>query len=85
MGGGFGWGMRLSGFGASKKRRLSASGQKTTVISERAGWGCRQDVAPGGVGSIPHNDSMVTTSRRKYSVIYNIIIYSVQQVTHTET
>jgi hypothetical protein len=27
MGGGFGWGMRLSGFGASKKRRLSASQQ----------------------------------------------------------
>jgi hypothetical protein len=26
--------------------------QKTTVISERAGWGCRRGVAPGGVGSI---------------------------------
>jgi hypothetical protein len=38
-GGGFGWGMKLSGFGASKM----------TVESEQTG-GCRWGVAKGGVG-----------------------------------
>jgi hypothetical protein len=39
MGGGFGWGIKLSGFGASKKRRLSASGQGVGSLGGRSKWG----------------------------------------------
>jgi hypothetical protein len=39
MGGGFGWGMKLSGFGARKKRRLLASGQGLGSLGGRSKWG----------------------------------------------
>jgi hypothetical protein len=42
MGGGFGWGMRLSGFGASKNDGYPRAGRV----------GLSRCVAPGGVGSI---------------------------------
>jgi hypothetical protein len=41
IGGGFGWGMTFSSFGASKK---------TAVKFEQAGWGVEGGVTKGGVG-----------------------------------